>query len=326
MKTASKILPITGFVLLIAMVMVLLLAATNAAWISHPAAGILAVFITIGTIIAIFYEGKMLISQDIPAVPISRKVFEFSAVVIGGLITFYFSHDIGMGVVIASSVVGILAAMVAPEYSVAAYCGSFVGMSSNNLFFNYSEVIFASVVAGLVYVLTRDLFAGFGGKLGTIAFIGATIAAFMLGREFMLAPIPDWHTNFWIFLAAFIAAPLTFYLNCYLDNGPVLASGIVGLLGGLMLPSFFPQIGNLLAIVVFCASFTGMSNTKRCPKFWHMLVAGTFTGVLFIFTTPLLGGAGGKLGTIAFASIIATDGFIELYRVSQGKDAIYNTD
>ena len=317
MKTASKILPIIGFVLLTAMVMFLLLAATNEAWINHTAAGIFAVFVTIGTIIAIFYEGRTLISQDISPVPISRKVFELLAVVIGGLITFYFSHDIGMGVVIASSLVGILAAMVAPEYSVAAYCGSFVGMSSNDLFFNYAEVVLASAVAGLVYVLTRDVFAGFGGKLGTIAFIGAALTALSFRREFLIVPIADWNTNLWIIVIALIAAPLTFYLSHSHRNGPVLASGAVGLVGGLILPVLFPVYGSQFAVVAICASFTGMSSKQRCPTFLYIGIAGLFTGILFVYSNPLLGGAGGKLGTIAFASIIATNGFFRLFRNTQ---------
>lgn len=323
MENSSKAIPITGFIILTAMVMILLIAASNEAWIAHPAAGTLSTIVTLGTIVAIYFEIKDLLTQEIKSVKISRKALEFLAVLIGGLTTFYFSVDLGLGAVVAASVIGILADMIVPEYGVPAYCGAFVGMSSNALFFSYSEVALASVIAGIVYVMTRDVFGGFGGKLGTIAFIGASLAGFGLGRDFIFTPVADWTTNFYVLIIALIAAPLTFYLNCYLKNGPVLASSAVGLIAGLALPVLYPQIGSNLAVVAICASFTGMSNTKRCPHFWHMLIAGMFTGVLFVFTTPLLGGAGGKLGTIAFASIIATDGFIELYRVSHGEDPIY---
>jgi hypothetical protein len=326
MRHSSNAIPITGFVLLTGMVMVLLLTATSEAWTVHPAAGTLASIVTIGTIIALFFEIKDLLTQKIKAVKTATKVFEFLAVLIGGLTTFYLSIEIGLGAVVAASLIGILADMVAPKYGVPAYCGAFVGMSSNALFFNHAEVALASAIAGIVYVITRDVFGGFGGKLGTIAFIGASIAGFSLGREFLITPIADWTTNFWVLVVALVAAPLTFYLNCPRNNGPVLASSVVGLFAGLTLPALFPQLGSHLAVVAICASFTGMSNTKRCPQFWNMLVAGLFTGVLFVFATPLLGGAGGKLGTIAFASIIATDGFIELYRVSRGEEPIYRTD
>lgn len=321
MKIFAKSIPITGFVILTVMVMVLLLSAANQAWITHPAAGIISTVVTIGTIIAIFYEGKGLLNRDIKPASISRKTFEFLAVVIGGVFTFYLSYDIGMGVVIGASLVGILTDMVLPEYGAPAYCGAFVGMSSNALLFNYGEVAIASAIAGVVYVLSRDVFSGFGGKLGTIAFIGAALAGFGFGRDFIFAPITDLHTSLWVLVIAFIATPLTFYLNCDRGNGPVLASGVVGLAGGLILPALFPQIGHTLAVVAICASFTGMSNKTRCTKSWHILVAGLFTGVLFVFSTPLLGGAGGKLGTIAFASIIATNGFIKFYQRAHGIDS-----
>ena len=321
MKASTKPYAITGFLLLSIMVTVLLITATNEALTVHPAAGITAILITSGTFIAIFLEGKTLLHDTIEPVAFSRKFFEFAAVFLGGVFTFYLSTNLGLGAVIASSLVGILAAMIIPKYGAAAYCGSFVGMSSFSLFSNYTGVALASAIAGIVYVLSRDVFGGFGGKLGTIAFLGASIAAVILGREFLMTNLADWNTNLWVLVFAFIAAPLTFYLNCYLGNGPVLASGAIGLVGGLILPVLFPQIGGQLAIVVICASFTGMSNKKRCPHFWHMLVAGLFTGILFVFSTPLLGGAGGKLGTIAFASIISTNGFIDLYHLIHGEGA-----
>jgi len=322
MKNSSLSVPIIGFILLTGMTMLLLISATTEAWTAHPAAGTLATIVTIGTTIALYFEIRDLLTQTIKPGKFSILLFEFLAVVIGALTTFYLSVNIGLGAVIAAGMIGILAAMIAPKYSVPAYCGAFVGMSSNLLLFNLAEVLLASSFAGIVFVLTRDVFGGFGGKLGTIAFIGASTAGFTLGREFIFTPVADWTSNFYFILVALIAAPLTLHLNCNLKNGPVLASGAVGLLSGLVLPVLFPQLGGTLAVVATCASYTGMSNTKRCPRMWGMLVAGLFTGVLFVFAVPLLGGAGGKLGTIAFASIIATDGFLELYRVSQGREPI----
>lgn len=92
-------------------------------------------------------------------------------------------------------------------------------------------------------------------------------------------------------------------------NGPVLASSVVGMLGGLVLPVVFPAQGANLAVVAICASFGGMSSRERLPNAWAVLAVGVFTGVVFIFSTPHLGGAGGKLGTIAFGSVLAVSGF-----------------
>lgn len=57
----------------------------------------------------------------------------------------------------------------------AIYCGAFVGMSNVNVMpLNYS-IVFAGLFAGLFYLLFKNLFLGFGGRLGTIAFIGVMI-------------------------------------------------------------------------------------------------------------------------------------------------------
>ena len=326
MNTLSKIIPFTGFSFLTIMMVVLLLSAISEAWAAVPAAGVIAILITFGSLVDIYFEGKNLLTKTIEPVKFYRKAFEFLAVVIGGLLAFYLSTDLGLGAVIAASLVGIIADMIVPKYGVPAYCGSFVGMSSNALFFNLGEVALASAIAGIVYVLAREVYGGFGGKLGTIAFVGASTAGFGLGREFLIAPIADWQTNLWVLLIAFIAAPLTFYLSLNRKNGPVLASGAVGLIGGLILPILSPQYGSTLAVVAICASFTGMSSAERCCKFWHILIASLFTGYLFIFATPLLGGAGGKLGTIAFASMISMHGLITVFQRAYGSDARSNAD
>ena len=320
MRNLTKTIPVTGFIILTLMVMVLLISAATEAWFIHPAFGVIASIVVIGALAAIYFQGKGLIIQEIATVNSSRKLFEFLAVLIGGIAAYSLSHDIGLGAVVAASLVAIIADMVLPKYGVPAYCGAFVGMSSNALLFNHTEAALASGIAGIVYVITRDVFSGFGGKLGTIAFIGAASTGLILGREFLIVSIGSLDSNIWVLLIAFIATPLTFFLNCYLGNGPVLASGAVGLIGGLILPILFPQNGNTLAVVAICASFTGMSNKIRCPHIWHILIAGLFTGILFIFSTPLLGGAGGKLGTIAFASIISTWGFTQVYQ------QLYRTD
>ena len=115
-----------------------------------------------------------------------------------------------------------------------------------------------------------------------------------------------------IILVALIATPLTYYFNVIRGHGPVLASGFVGLLGGLILP-IVPEIGGTLAVVAICASFAGMSSKARCTGIWVLFVAGLFIGVIFIYSAPVFGGAGGKLGTIAFGSIMATCGFLSLF-------------
>jgi hypothetical protein len=134
-----------------------------------------------------------------------------------------------------------------------------------------------------------------------------------LSRQFLLAPVPNWETAARIMLIALIATPLTFYFNINSQHGPVVASAVVGLVGGLILPALFPETGQTLAVVMICASFTGMSSGNRCQNFWQILLSGLATGIIFIFSAPLLGGAGGKLGTIAFGSVLSVCGYTWLF-------------
>jgi len=152
----------------------------------------------------------------------------------------------------------------------------------------------------------------YGETLYTIALVGTALTGLSLNREFLILPIGDWQVNALVMATAMLATPITFYFNINRKHGPVLASAIVGLAGGLILPAVLPQFGATLAVVSICASFAGMTSKERCPDFWHIFITGFFTGVTFVYSTPLLGGAGGKLGTIAFGAVLGTCGLKRL--------------
>ncbi|MFW5713360.1 MAG: hypothetical protein ACOCYU_01685 [Brevefilum sp.] len=283
------------------------------AWRFHFFGSAIILIILAGVGIAIFNEAKHLPQKSIPKIKDSQLFLQGISVLIGALVAYSISHDLGLGPVIAASLVGILAFLVFPKFSVAAYCGAFVGMTSNALLFDWFEVSLAGSLAGIVFVLTKDIFSGAGGKLGTIALIGTSLICACLNRAFLVLPIADFQTNAWTIAVSMIATPLTFYLNINKKLGPVMASSIVGLAGGLLLPALLPQRGLTLAVVAICASFAGMSSKERCPNLWLILIIAFFTGAIFVFSTPTLGGAGGKLGTIAFAAVLATCGIKNTY-------------
>jgi hypothetical protein len=89
---------------------------------------------------------------------------------------------------------------------------------------------------------------------------------------------------------------LTFWLNVTLGHGAVIASAVVGITGGLVLPQVYLEIGGTLAVVVFCASFAGMSSGERFPRASMMWLVGLVAGLIFVYSMPVGGGAGGKLG------------------------------
>lgn len=52
----------------------------------------------------------------------------------------------------------------------AIYCGAFIGMSSVKIAPSIGFVIAAAILAGLSFMLAKNLFVGIGGKFGSIAF------------------------------------------------------------------------------------------------------------------------------------------------------------
>ena len=322
MQKYQRWIPFLGFFILSATVTVLLGATVVSGLKTQWIAGIISLIVLAGALITIFSEGKRILADKAfnDELPLIKHVYEFLGVFIGGILACIIARDLKLGVVVAASLVAIIAHLVVPKYSVPVYCGAFVGMTSNALLFTRSEVAIASAIAGIIFVISSYVFGGFGGKLGTIAFISTIITSLILGREFIAAPIYDTNAILMIILVSLIAAPLTYYFNCIRGNGPVLASGFVGLLGGLILPIVFPGIGGTLAVVAICASFAGMSSRARCTGIWVLFITGLFIGVIFVFSAPVFGGAGGKLGTIAFGSIMATYGFISLFqKKAEGK-------
>ena len=66
----------------------------------------------------------------------------------------------------------------------AIYAGSFAGMCSTSLINEYWEIAIISAIGAVLYTLTINVFAGFGGRLGSIAF--ASVALFVLAKELVI--------------------------------------------------------------------------------------------------------------------------------------------
>ena len=239
---------------------------------------------------------------------LGRKAgYDFIATFLGAVITFFLSVNIGLGAVLASGIVGMLAALFFKPYAVPAFCGSFVGMSSPELM-DPQLFIVASTVVSVIFVLCKDVFNGYGGKLGTMALSAALICSFISGAAFLEPPVYGSLGMFLIVVFSILGALVTYIISVRFEQGPVMGSGFIGLIAGAVLPIVFPESGGMLAVVAFGASFVGMSSPKKMPEESHIMLAGLFFGLIFIFSAPYFQGAGGKLGTIAFASVLSVYG------------------
>ena len=113
-------------------------------------------------------------------------IVKFLTFFTGCLSCFILHSHLNVPAVVASSLVGLFATYIPfskryQKHSVAAvYAGSFAGMCSLDLISSYWELGAISLIGASLYIMTMNLFEGFGGKLGSVAFI--SVALFILAR------------------------------------------------------------------------------------------------------------------------------------------------
>lgn len=312
----------TGFCVLALLTLILAVLSVIQAYFQHPLLSVMNLVILLGIGAGIVMDGKALVTSSPPDISLYHDLLDFIAVAAGAMLTFIISTEFKTGAVIASGTVGLIGGILFRRHAAALFCGSFAGMSSPELLTLVPGMLLASLLAGLIYVAVKESFAGIGGKLGTTAYAGCLIAAILLDCRPIGQPVPGWDTGWIIMLYAVCGALITYILNHRMRAGPVIASAAVGLVAGILLPVMHGvMLGEELAVMVFCASFAGMAGKKQAGHTAFMVIAGVVCGLLYIFTLPYLGGAGGKLGTIAFASVL----FIRTLRIYGSRFNISNT-
>ena len=275
------------------------------------AIGLVLVFVSTGVLLGVRFEWRALrrvgeIRRTTPSEIVGSTV----AVMSGTIATLVVVIELGLSPVVSAGVVGIVGAIVVPRRAVPVYCGAFVGMTSPELFVTYWHALVAAGVSSVVFVLGKPVFHGVGGKLGTTAFVGATVTVATTAGEFHSEALPGDGTTALIVAVAVLGAMVTFTIHARVVSSPVFASGLVGVVGGISSPIVFGDAGGLVAAAIFAASFAGMTDPKRIPNEGWILLGGAVVGMVFVYTMPYLGGSGGKLGTIAFGSCLAVYGLL----------------
>lgn len=106
-------------------------------------------------------------------------------------------------------------------------------------------------------------------------------------------------TSVLIIIGGILGALGTFQLQ-KVGVSPVVASCSIGLLGALI---GYWMNSEDLAMVIFAGTFVGMT-TVSIASFPIMLLAGLACGILYLLAEPIFVGYGGKLGAIAFISVV----------------------
>lgn len=313
---SGRIISLTGFTILVITTFTLFL--SNFAEALNYDYFVIFTIINLAALAGLAYETKLefrsIILEKFPFRFRRSDAENFAAVLAGAVAAFHISAALNLGPVAAAGVTGLTASVILPRHDVPAYCGAFVGMSCPVAFGCYPCLLAAGLIAGAVFVISKNTLNGFGGKLGTIAFFGAVSALFLMGNAGKPGVIPALDVKIYIVAYSILAATITFLVSIRLGKGPVFASSFVGLLGGLLLPQIYPQFGEILGVIVICASFAGMSSPERITTNMQMIGAGILSGIFFIYTLTHFPGAGGKLGTIAFMSCITVRGWADIYR------------
>ncbi|SDI12165.1 hypothetical protein [Winogradskyella thalassocola] len=104
---------------------------------------------------------------------------------IGAVLCYLLNIHGGLGSILAMGIVGTLASFIPSlnkksnylqQLPASIYCGAFVGMSSVATTPSIGFVLAAGTLAGLFFMISKNLFLGVGGKLGTMAFAGVITA------------------------------------------------------------------------------------------------------------------------------------------------------
>jgi hypothetical protein len=116
-----------------------------------------------------------------------------------------------------------------------------------------------------------------------------------------------------ILIISIAAGMATYIVANILKRGAVIASAIITLVSGLMLPYFFPLTGGVLATAAACSSYAGMISLENALNLLEMAVISLMTGILFIAARSAYIGIGGRLGTIAAISCFTWLGFKKVF-------------
>ncbi len=264
--------------------------------------GVLFVFLIAGMIYAFRLEKTK-------AKSITFNSLDGLFVILGVFATYTVVHFTGISVVLASSFFGLLGHFLIKKYEVAIYCGSFAGMVSV-IMFNFYEVLVLAFICAFIYILTKPLFSGYGGKLGTVAFMSSLIVHSFFGDEFLTVS-SDIHLGL-LLATTIIGVTVTFYLQHKVKVSAVLASAITSFVFALIIIIFLPEHLDY-AVVFFSASFIGMSNKERLPNIMFVLLSGIILGTIYYIFIHYFNGLGGKLGLMALISVVITSGISGIF-------------
>lgn len=104
--------------------------------------------------------------------------------------------------------------------------------------------------------------------------------------------------DLYIFISVFLGTLSSYLLNYNFALGAVVASSLIGLIGGLLISKY--------AVAIYCGSFAGMVSSLLVSDLISVITVAFFAGLLFIVGSETFKGFGGKLGATAYFATLIT--------------------
>lgn len=128
---------------------------------------------------------------------------------------------------------------------------------------------------------------------------------YLYPKKYDLIDRPISKGDFYIFLSVFLGTLISYLMNHNFELGAVVASSLIGLIGGLLLPA--------LAVPIYCGSFAGMVSSLLVTDTLAVASIGFFAGILYVSGSETFKGFGGKLGATAYFATLLASIFFETF-------------
>jgi hypothetical protein len=276
----------------------------------------LTVIFNLNTIIETFFASVLFVLLIIGSIVVAKKTkkvpkekikflnWESLFVFAGVILTYEISYLFSFSSVLSSASIGFFGFLFFRKYSIGIYCGSFAGMMSYAIL-NHYQMVIVGIVCVVSFQIIKTILDGYGGRLGSIAFVSTTLVSLVFAKSMLEIEIEV----IWclVFVFAVAGSMISSFVHNQLGKSAVLASALPSLILAIFIDFLFPNLG-IYSGIFFTASFVGMSNENVISNLIISLIIGIILGIIFLLFLDYFNGFGGKMGLMAFTSIMVSQG------------------
>ncbi|MBN2367868.1 hypothetical protein JXC34_02540 [Candidatus Woesearchaeota archaeon] len=174
-------------------------------------------------------------------------------------------------------------------------------ISPNDVLSYYVLSAFAVIYAGMIFYEKAHL---------AIMIVAAVLTGIVISIGFVnihkikVHRLYGFLEHYTAIIACALGAVATYFISVNLEFGPVIGAGLTGMAAYYL--CHFHKTALDLPPAAYCGAFVGMASPFVLPNLIFVSVSGLIAGVLYYLSHDAYSGVGGKLGTIAFSSVVVT--------------------